>query len=333
MAISPNISFVCCVESGALESQTVRMVESLRRWGGMFSNAPVYAVTPRLGPPLSRKTHQIFDRCEIEHLSIRPPSHHSKYSWNNFMNKPNAILAVDEQVKTEAVAWLDSDLLIVGEPSELVLQSDESFLACTADQIGATTGLNDPMESYWQVICRNLGLDIESLPWVTTEQEQAKVRYYFNSGMFVYRRETDFAKRYLETCLTMLDNRVSSKLCGFFFTDQVALGLTARQLTLPWRSLSYSHNYPMGSASHQLWYNRDLLQRAKIVHHHDAMWQPFWATFLECMQETHPNVANWLASIGPMQNNTPLHYKLLSKALKYSRELQEKAYKKSCQVV
>ena len=54
-----DITFVCCVESGSLESQTIRMVESLRRYGGKFANAPVIAVTPRFGAPLSKATLQV----------------------------------------------------------------------------------------------------------------------------------------------------------------------------------------------------------------------------------------------------------------------------------
>ena len=32
----PDVTFVCCVEAGPLEAMTVRMIESLRRWGGTF---------------------------------------------------------------------------------------------------------------------------------------------------------------------------------------------------------------------------------------------------------------------------------------------------------
>ena len=39
-----SVGFVCCVESGKLEQEAVRLVESLRRWGGRLSTAPVVAV-------------------------------------------------------------------------------------------------------------------------------------------------------------------------------------------------------------------------------------------------------------------------------------------------
>ena len=333
MSSTPEITFVCCVESGSLESQTIRMVQSLRQYGGRFAHAPIVAVTPRFGPPLARKTHQIFDSSQVEHLYIRPERQYSRYAWNNFMNKPCAIMAVDEQAKSSAIAWLDSDLLFVGEPNQLVLQAGESLLACTTDKIGATTGSSDPLEPYWQAICKSLDLDIEALPWVTTEIERARIRYYFNSGVFVYRRATAFAKMYLENCIHILDARISSKECGFFFMDQIAMGLTAAKLNLPWRSLTHSHNYTISPKMHTIWYKEDDLRQARIVHYHDAMWLPFWTTFLQCIQDTHPNVTQWLHSLGPMENEAPEHYRLLSRILKYYRSKKSATYQASCLVL
>lgn len=332
MADTPDITFVCCVESGSLESQTIRMVESLRRYGGKFSTAPVVAVTPRFGPPLGRKTRQILDQYEVEYLILRSEGN-IRYSWNHFINKPNAILAVDERAKSEAIGWLDSDLLFVSEPDQLHLRANESFLACTSDRIGATTGSTDPLEPYWLSICQVLNIEIEVLPWVITEAKHDRIRYYFNSGVFVYRRETPFARQYLENCTKILDAHISSKVCGFFFTDQVALGLTAFQLDLPWRSLPYSHNFTMGASIHKTWYKEELLKEARIVHYHDSMWPPFWTIFLECLGNTHPEVEKWLASLGPMSNQAPLQWRLMSKALKTFRSRSETTYKQNCLIV
>lgn len=43
-----SMTVVACVESGVLEPLTIRMVDSLRRFGGRFANTEVVAVTPRL---------------------------------------------------------------------------------------------------------------------------------------------------------------------------------------------------------------------------------------------------------------------------------------------
>lgn len=325
-----NISFVCCVESGGLEQQTLRMAESLRLFGGRFADAPLYAVTPRLGPPLSRKTVEGFKRLKVEYLRFRSGSW---YSWNHFMNKPEALLAVDRQVNTEAIGWLDSDVIFVGEPDQLALMPEESFVACPSDAAGATQGKGDPLEPYWEEIAKVLGLDIDQLPWVVTDEENARVRYYFNSGVFVYRRQTDFAKRYLEHCMRILEARLSSRLCSFFFTDQVALGLTAAKLGLPWRRLAHSHNYSVCSQIYAERYSREKMSDARIVHYHDGMWPPFWNTLLQCLRDTHPQAADWLTPQGPLTPRNPIAVRLMGKILKEYRLRQSAAYGKTCAVL
>src|SRR5688572_13135650 len=131
------------------------MAESLRRWGGAFASAPLFAVTPRRGPGLSRATREAFERLNVRHLRRAPKS---DYAWFNFYNKPMAMTIAEEQAETEAVAWLDSDILIVAEPSELRLREGEDFLACCSDKEMGSAGPDDPYDPLWKANCRVLGI-------------------------------------------------------------------------------------------------------------------------------------------------------------------------------
>jgi hypothetical protein len=335
MAEPPQITFVCCVESGALELQTVRMIESLRRWGGKFADAPMIAVTPRFGPPLTRATQAAFDRLNVRH--IRFQSHH-KYIWFNFINKPNALIAAEAYSHTEAIGWLDSDLLFLGEPSELALQPGEDFLACASDKNIGTAGVNDPFDRFWQEIGRSVGINVDELPWIMAEQEQQKIRLYWNGGILVYRRSTGYAQEYLRMCEKMLDAQIIDRYSatvgtGAFAHEQMAVGLAMFRLGLAWRALPYSHDYIMTSQSHHEHYQEDLLRSAKITHYHDSMWHWFWAEFIICLKNTHPEVADWLAPQGSLSHPAPWHYRIMGKALRTKRKLQEAAYVRTCRVI
>src|SRR5829696_6699474 len=98
------ITFVTCIESGPLETQVLRLVEGLRRFGGAYADCPVWAVQPRFGPPVSRHT-----RAELD-----------PHGWYAYINKTRALMLAEEQAATEFVGWLDADLLVTGEPSELL---------------------------------------------------------------------------------------------------------------------------------------------------------------------------------------------------------------------
>src|ERR1700761_6590781 len=99
----PSASIVTCVEYGSLETMAIRMIESLRRWGGEFANLPVYAVKPRFGIPLRKETLKAFDRLNVTFMDIRPET---KYTWFRFLNKPLSVMAVADRVDSEEIFWI-----------------------------------------------------------------------------------------------------------------------------------------------------------------------------------------------------------------------------------
>jgi hypothetical protein len=332
MAETPNITFICCVESGPLEDQTVRMIESLRRWGGRVANAPVTAVTPRVGPGLARHTRQALDRLNARYIRC---ARKSGYSWFVFLNKPQALIVGEEACTTETVCWLDSDLLIVGEPDQLFLSASEDFTACASDQEMATTGPDNPFHPLWEQHCKTLGLNIEDLPWIVTESDKKRIRLYWNGGLFVYRRSTGFANHYLQTCLGLLESRITSAAPGYSLgiDEMSAIGLAMIQHGLRWRPLPDSHNHPVCSQGHEERYNAAQFQAARIIHYHDAMWPHFWPTFMRCLRGAHPEVAAWLEQLGPMKNAAPLSSRVWTKLLAYYRGNQASAYHRTCRVL
>ena len=326
----PPITFVTCVESGPLETQVLRMIESLRTFGGAYAESPVWAVKPRFGPPLSKHTRDQFDRLGIEfHRTQRTDPH----GWYAYINKTRALMLAEADVRTEFVGWLDADLLFTGEPTELVPGPNEDVTACSSDNSGGTTGPDDPCDPFWREACAAVGLDLDRLPWVMTEREGHRIRLYWNSGVFVFRRGTGLAAEH-DACTTrLLDVKLGSAVTGVFFTEQFGLALAAARLGLRYRQLPHSHNYEMGSAIHAEWYREDRLRAARIVHHHDCFWPAFWPTFIDCLKATHPDVADWLEPQGPLRNVAPFAYRAMTKYLRKKRARSEHQFKADCRFV
>jgi hypothetical protein len=309
------------------------MVTSLRERGGRFANAPIVAVTPRFGPPLSKRTLRVFNASNVTY--IRRTSSLG-YSWFKFLNKPLSLVMAEEVIRSEVVGFLDSDLLFVDEPEKLQLPPSEDFLGFPVEfKEMATTGPGDPYEPFWRELCRIAEVDIEDLPWTITAETKEKVRLYFNSGIFVYRRSSGFAKCYLDLCMRFLKSGVASKAAGYGdgIKEMSAVGLAVVRLGLRWKELPYSHDYSMLSATYTSWYKEELLREAKIVHYHDSMWPHFFPTFQKCLQNTHPEVAEWLASLGPMRNETPAQWRLANRILASLRGRREEAYRRNCSIV
>ncbi|MBI1335757.1 MAG: hypothetical protein GC164_02210 [Phycisphaera sp.] len=325
----PSLTIVTCVEAGPLEQGVVWMVESLRRFGGRFAQVPVIAVTPRLGPPLRRSTREAFDRLGVTYLrkTVKHP-----YRWYNFLNKPASLLAADTLVKNQHVAWLDADIFIAGQPDALELPADRDWAACHSDRNVGSTGPGDDYDPYWVKVCEAIGLDIEALPWVRTYREGMKVRFYFNGGVCVYRKESQYAQRYFETCCRALEARVSSRHAGLYFIEQCCFGLTTLRFNLRWHALPENCNYAIGSKvdPHDDASDDCGLGQAKVLHYHDSMWPGYFPTFLETCRKHHPELAVFAERVGPMSADGPIASRLMSKTLKVLRSRKADRFAAQC---
>jgi hypothetical protein len=333
VANSSDITFVCCVEFGWLEQQTVRMIESLRRFGGRFKDAPVIAVTPRLGPKLTRKTRAKFKECGVLHLTGSSTSPHS---WLGFYNKPLALVMAVPHVATSATCFVDSDLLFVAEPEDLVFAEDEDFLAFPVEikEMG-TSGPGDVFEPLWAAATERVGINLDQIPWVKTAQSEERIRLYFNSGLMAYRTHGGFPNEYLRLCTSLLDAGIASADPDFSygFMEMVSVGFASITLNLRWRSLPFSHNYSVLSAGERLDFRMSDLRLARIVHHHDSMWPNHWDLFLDRIQKSHPNVGTWLQPLGPLRVEGALLPRLASRLLKEYRLRRGRSYAATCRFV
>jgi hypothetical protein len=328
-----NIAFVCCIESGALEDPTIRMIESLRRFGGTLANSQIVAVTPRFGLPLCRSTRAALDRFRVDYLNAWRTSH--RYSWFKFLNKPLSLIMAQEIIKAPTICWIDSDIIVVREPAALILNDNEDIVACPADKEMGSAGPGDLFDSIWQAILRANGLSVDSFPWTTTCQEGFRIRLYWNGGIFAFRASSGFAREYLDTTVRSLDARTISRRKDFSLglNEMSAIGIAAVKLKLRWRELPFAYNYTMGSFLPKEWYNNDLLAAASIIHYHDAMWPHYWSQFMNQMQSAQPAAADWLIQFGPMRNVASVTTRALNKLVRLRRDAHERRHKVTCRDV
>lgn len=323
------ISYVCCIESGPLELMTLRLAQSIRRHAGALRDAPIYAVTPRRGPALTRATLSELRRLNVEHLSIRPDN---PYAWHQFTNKAFALAHVEQIAQTPLVAWLDSDMLVLGEPEALKFEDDYDFAACALEKGGiGSAGPHDPNDPYWAALCRSLGMKLDDLPWVVAKEENVRVRLYFNSGTFVYRRATQFAAKFVEAHRKLFEARIAHPAAGIHFL-QPLLGLTVARHNLRWRELPHSHHYTVHGWD-KFTYTADELRDVKVLHYHNAMAPHCWPDLLACLKESHPHVHEWLARLGPVVDPRGSLARIHRQLLRALRSLRRRAFLRTCTVV
>ncbi len=323
----PSTTFLFCVESGYFEGQTVLAIECLRRFGERLADAPVLVVTPRYGPSLAHDTLRSLEKLGAKYLH---KDMKSEWAWYPYMNKGFAAQLADEYVETQQIVWLDSDVLVIGEPSCLILSDDEDFTCCAVDKNVGTSGPADPNEAYWSALAGHFRVPIDCLPWVQTEHDNARVRLRLHSGVYSFRRGAGLGKTFANDIQSMLASKISYSRELPQPGDDVALAFSVVRLNLRWRLLPMSHNYEMTPSSSI--YRRDSARMAKILHFHHALSsedESKW--FLDELQQFRPDVSDWLRARVPLPRRAGGIRELLTRRiLRERRSMQQTKHIKSC---
>jgi hypothetical protein len=107
-----------------------------------------------------------------------------------FAAKIEAGATIEElaQGKTERLAFMDRDTLVLQAPDEFLISADQSLGYRPVHHKLIGSAWNEPLDDFWQLIYEVCGVHDENLfPMLTHVGEQ--IRPYFNAGMFIVRPE------------------------------------------------------------------------------------------------------------------------------------------------
>lgn len=272
-----QITFVSCIERGRLEDETVLMLETLRRNGGALANARALVVVGRRGAPLAHSTIKALARLNAELIydrTINPAP------WFNYANKLVACTIAQRLAATPLIAWLDSDVLIAAEPGGLLLEANEDF-GGRCEFLPPAMHKGDPVNlPYWKKLCDLVGVRPEELPFIRIEHLDLDMRLNFNSGVFVWRKSTSFAKAYLDTFVALLSSRLAQHDGNFFTADQVIIAPILISENLKWKHLDFvDHHMVFQDMINGAGAAPDM-SKSSVIHYSRSLTQPYRDRFL-----------------------------------------------------
>lgn len=318
---TPSFCFVSCIEAGLMEKQAVMLAESMRLWGGMFASCPYFMVNTRAGMPISRDTQIRLRRLGVEYLQIRPD--HS-ISWYGNLNKSTALSYVEKIVNEEVICWLDTDMLIVNEPLSLELAEGIDFKAMPASVVHdmSVPVTDDSHQLYWEALCANLGLQFQDMPVIPSlENESVLMKMYWQTGVHVYRRETQLGALHLDIFLKSINGKIGSREAGVGLYDQSSLAIAVGKGGFRWELLPISHHFSIDPLR-QNNCMQDTLSEAAIIHYSGSKHRDFFRCFVSCLVRQRPDVASFIEQYGPLMNGRDLLTRSVGKVIQSYREWQ-----------
>jgi len=324
----PNLTVVCCIEAGRLEEQTVLMVESLRAFGGAFSNVPVLAVIGRRGPPLRAKTRRELDRLGVRVVHANPQNNPA--TWLNYANKVAAVVTADELAETAQIAWFDSDMFVLKEPSGILLDEGWDLAAQCHHLPPAVVEGDETNVPYWTRVCELFGLSYSDVPWTRAADHLPLQKLNFTSGLFTWRRGSIFAASYASAVRRLLDARIAQAAGEFFTADQVVLTPIVVEAGLRWKPLTIAdHSIVLGTFLRDGGADIPPLAEARVLHYSNSFAPPYKAMMDERLQTEVPAFWGWLQTHQPDLGPMPLQSKALQHLLRNTRGIRYRAYARS----
>ena len=237
-----SLAFLLCVERGYLEDQALLLVRSIRRYGGCFRDAAVYAVQPRDGPPLADRTLGILRDLGAVHVAERLNTRFAHYP---IANKIFAAAWAETALDAETIVFLDSDTFFAREPTALARLTGYDVAVRPVARWGrwASTGPGHPYDRYWLDLYRICG--VATPPLVRTAVEGVPVRAYFNSGLVAVQRVSGLFRQWEADFRRLVEHDHLPGDRDWQFMDQLALAATLSRVFDRIAILDPTYNYPL----------------------------------------------------------------------------------------
>jgi hypothetical protein len=237
--MSASLVFVACVEPGRLESQTVLLCRSIRRFAGRHRNAGILVLQPRRTGDLRPATRAALADAGAELHRVPLNDEFPSYP---IANKAFAAEWAERGRTEDVIVFADSDSVLAGEPRALELAGGASAAVrpVNAKNIG-TAGPEDPDDEFWTRVHARFGT--QPPPLVRTTVTREMIHGYWNAGLVAVRRDAGLMARWREVLEALLRWGIAYRGGWINHHDQVALAVALAPAAT--EVLDPRHNYPL----------------------------------------------------------------------------------------
>lgn len=223
-----------------LEKYSIILSRSLRKFGGEFSNIPIYSIAPRKGYYPSKKTQTILSAAGVEHINI---DLNKEYKDDYFVNKFVSSAYIEDLFPHSTIVFLDSDQLFLNSPKDFILLEGIDVAVRMVDQMGIGISDEKSLEwDYWQGLYQTFGIDIKELKKHETSLGQS-IYPYFQGGMIVSKSANKLFGQIKENYIKVRNSNIRP-VNGNFFIEQSVYSATVLQMKLKYDFVGVKYDYP-----------------------------------------------------------------------------------------
>ena len=253
-----NIIFASYAESEEELRHVLIMVRSLRRFGGRFSDAPVWVFIPEDSTTIPSQLGAQFNSLEVEVMSSTSPEITHALYFNGKVYASGKAEQLAEERGINVLVWMDEDTIILQEPDAFALPDGVVFAYRPVMHNRSGTLWGQTPNEFWREVYRASNVDEKLLFPMITPGDNQKINTYFNAGLLVVRPELGMLRAWGEDFTRLCSDSTLRQMCKDNVTCRIFLHQTALVSAVLHRAtkdklieLPLTYNFPL--FFHQQW--------------------------------------------------------------------------------
>ncbi|MFX0170734.1 MAG: hypothetical protein ACFE9L_02320 [Candidatus Hodarchaeota archaeon] len=176
-----------CVSSG-LDIETQIFVASIRRFSGILSESPIWIFTPRSENEIPQDIRKRFHNFGVKVISLTIDPEITKFPFASYVFA-TATAESFVKDKTEILAWMLPDTLVLNEPKHFLLARDKNIGYRPVHHTLVGSIYNEPIDPFWELLYRKCNVTEDKIFPMKTHVDNNTLRPYFNAGFLIVRPE------------------------------------------------------------------------------------------------------------------------------------------------
>ena len=210
-----KLAFITTIAPGKSLMDLHLLLASIRDFGGELADAPIWVCIPQKPTDIPDQVRDYLTVLDVNFLSFQADDRVQSYP---FGARVQAAYEVEKALtgKTELLAWLDGDTIILQEPTELLLPAGKVLGYRPVHHRLLGTRYGEELDCFWELMYRKCGASFDPSRFMVTHTGQL-IHPYFNAGSFVVRPEEALLENWW---LVFLDLYQSSDFLPFYDRDK-----------------------------------------------------------------------------------------------------------------
>lgn len=193
-----------CVSTG-LDIETQIFVSSIRQFAGVLSESPIWMFTPKSEVKIPQYLNERYSSLDVEIIPVSVNADYRKFPFATYVSV-TATAELFARDKTEILAWLLPDTLIINPPTYFLLPQNKTLGYRPVHHTLIGSIYDDPIDPFWDLIYDKLNVNENNVFPMKTHVDHNILRPYFNAGFLVVRPEAGLLNLWWDSFKELYDD-------------------------------------------------------------------------------------------------------------------------------